>query len=114
MGGGGERFVSFTTSKFSRVQSESSSQSFQGSRLPLKSKRPFGKSFLNKEESLPQHNLTSTKNTFSEDCTYASVKTCASFGAKPIFGTLPFAGRMQYFLENSDKQPKNIRMGIWV
>ena len=47
----GGRFVSFTTSKFSRGQSTSSSSSSQPSQgfQPLwKSKRPFGKSFLNK------------------------------------------------------------------
>ena len=80
----GVRFVSFATSKFGRRQSTSSSQSSQGSQPPWKSKRPFGRSFLNKEGNLSQHKLTSTKKTFSGDCTSASVKICASFGTKPF------------------------------
>ena len=120
-GGGGGQFVSFTTSKYNRGQSTSLSQSSQGSQPPWKSKRPFGKSFLNKEGNLSQHNFTSTKITFSGDCTNASVKTCASFGTK----TFPKRGNRKLFtyrntavfsrkLENSDKRTKNIRMGIWV
>ena len=53
-GGGGEgggRFVSFTMSKYSSGQS-TSSQPTQGSQTPWKSKRTFGKSFLNKEGNL--------------------------------------------------------------
>ena len=37
-----ERFVSLTTSKYSRGQSTSSSEPSQGSQPPWKSKRPFG------------------------------------------------------------------------
>ena len=48
---GGGRFVSFTMSKYSRGQS-TSSQPSQGSQTPWKSKRTFGKSFLNKEGNL--------------------------------------------------------------
>ena len=59
----GGRFVSFTTPKYSRGQSTSSSQQSQVSQPPWKSKRPFGKSFLNKEGNLFQHNFTSTKIT---------------------------------------------------
>ena len=66
MGGGGGRFVTFTTFKFSRGQSTSSSQPSQGSQPPWKSKRPFGKSFLNKKGSLSQHNLTLPKTHFPE------------------------------------------------
>ena len=46
------RFVSFTTSKYSRGQSTSSSQSSQESQPPWKSKRSFSKRFLNKEGNL--------------------------------------------------------------
>ena len=80
----GRRFVSFTTSTYSRGQSTSSSQPFHGCQPPWKSKRPYGKSFLNKEGNLSQHNFTSTKITFFGDCTNASVKTWASFGTKPF------------------------------
>ena len=122
-GGGGRLFVSFTTSKFSRVQSTSSSQSSQGYQPTGKSNRPFRRSFFNKKVNPSQHNLTSTKNTFSGDFTNASVKTCASFGTKPFpkgeIEKFPLAGRLQYFLEkleNSEKLTnlKTIRMGIWV
>ena len=44
-------FVSFKMSKYSRGQS-TSSQPSQGSQTPWKSKRTFGKSFLNKEGNL--------------------------------------------------------------
>ena len=115
------RFVSFTTSKFSRSQSTSSSQPSQGSQPPWKSKKSFGKSFLNKKGNLSQHNLTSTKNTFSGDCTNASVNSCASFGTKPFSERgnrkLSTCRKTEVFfrkLENSDKRPKNIRIGIWV
>ena len=117
----GERFVSFTTSKFSRGLSTSSSQSSQGFQPPWKSKRPFGKSFLNKEGNLSQHNLISTKNTFSGDRTNASVKTCAAFGTKPFSERgnrkLSTCRKTAVFfrkLENSGKRLKNVRMGIWV
>ena len=116
----GGQFVSFTTSKFSRGQSTSSSQPSQGSQPPWKSKRPFGKSFLNKKGNLSQHNLTSTKNIFSVDCTNVSVKTRASFGTKPFSERgnrkLSTCRKTAVFfrkLENSDKRPKNIRMSIW-
>ena len=60
---------------------------------------------------ISQHNLTSTKDTFSGDCTDASVKTCASFDTKPfserenrkLYTCLKTALK----LENSDKRPKN-------
>ena len=76
----------------------SSSQPFQGSQPPWKSKRPFGKSFLKKEGNLSQHNLTSTKNTLSGYRTDASVKVCASFGTKSF--SERGNRRLQYFLEN--------------
>ena len=79
------------------------------------------KSFLNKKGNLSQHNLTSTKNTFSGDCTNASVKTCASFGNKPFSERgnrkLSTSWKTAAFfrkLENSGERLKNIRMGIWV
>ena len=97
--------------KFSRGQSTSSSQSSQGSQPPWKSKRPFGKSFLNKERNLFQHNFTSTKNTFSGDCTNPSVKRCASFGTKPFskrenrnFSTLRKTVVFFRKFENTEKQ----------
>ena len=115
------RLVSFTTSKFSRGQSTSSSQSSQEFQPPWKTKRRFVKSFLNKKGNLSQHNLTSTKNTFSGDCTNASVITCASFGTKPFsergnrkISTCRKTAVSFRKLGNSDNRPKNIRIGIWV
>ena len=119
--GGGGVFVLLTTLKFSRGQATSSSQSFQGSQPPWKSKSPFGKTFLDKEGNLFQHNLFSTENKFLGDSTNASVKICVSFGNKPFSERgnrkLSTCRKTTVFfrkLKNSDKRPRNIRMGIWV
>ena len=98
-------FVSFTASKYSRGQSTSSSKPSQESQPPLKSKRPFGKSFLKKEGNLSENNLTSTKNAFSGDCTNAyRLKyvhpLVLNLFPKGEIGNFPLARRLQYFLEN--------------
>ena len=119
--GGGGAFFLLKTSKFSRGQSTSSSQSSQGSQPSWKSKSPFGKTFLDKEGNLFQHNLFSTENKFLGDSTNASVKICVSFGNKPFSERgnrkLSTCRKTTVFfrkLKNSDKRPRNIRMGIWV
>ena len=77
------------------------------------SKELSGKSFCKhmeatakaKEESKEvYHNLTSTQNTCSGDCTNPSVKTLHSLVPnsfpKGEMGNFSLAGRLQYFLEN--------------
>ena len=95
-------FVSFTVSKYSRGQSTSSSKPSQESQPPLKSKRPFGKSFLKKEGNLSENNFTSTKNGY---CTNAYQLKYVHLLVLNLFpkgetGNLALARRLQYFLEN--------------
>ena len=90
----GGRFVSFSTSTFSRGQSASSSQSSQRFQPPWKSKRPFGKSFLNKEG-----NLSQPKTHFLEIVPIHQLKHMHSLVPnsfpKGEMGNFSLAGRLQ-------------------
>ena len=112
-------FVSFTASKYSRGQSTSSSKPSQESQPPLKSKRPFGKSFLKKEGNLSENNFTSTKNAFSGYCTnvyqlkYVHLLVLNLF-PKGETGNLALARRLQYFLENWKIVTNDSKILEWV
>ena len=89
--GGGGRFVSFTTYKFSRGGLTSSSQS----------NLVIGNNFLNKEGNLSEHNLSSSKTHFPEMVTLQHLRhvhaLVLNFFSKRKMGKFPLAGRLQYF-----------------
>ena len=89
--GGGGRFVSFTTYKFSRGGLTSSSQS----------NLVIGNNFLNKEGNLSEHNLSSSKTHFPEIVTLQHLRhvhaLVLNFLSKRKTGKFPLAGRLQYF-----------------